>query len=182
MPYRDPIHSNLRIFPTCLGCVLLSVLIGLLLLLAVYCIPARLVQDECYESLPVLLEEDTYPLDPYSGRKLDNYTDSTILLEVAYPGEESVLDQAVNVYTERLELSSSPFKSFMSIYSETGESTAPYEYARYWHGYLVFLRPLFAKLNYPQIRQFNLPDTLTVRIAQLQLLQRSALSHQMHTQ
>ena len=169
--HREGRHSR-SIVSVCLGCVLLSALIGLLLLLAVYGIPARLMQDECYESFPVLLEENTYPLDTYSGRTLDNFTDSTMFLEAAYTGEESVLEQAVNVYSARLETSSNPYTSFVSIYSENGESTAPYEYARYWHGYLVFLRPLFAKLNYPELRQLNLIVQYTLLLVLLCLIQK----------
>ena len=160
----------------CLGTsillVLVSILLGFSLLLLPYLVPARLTQDECYESLPVLVEEDRYPLDPRSGRKLDNFTDCTMLLEAAYTGEESVLELAVNVYSARLETSSNPYTSFVSIYSENGESTAPYEYARYWHGYLVFLRPLFAKLNYAQIRQLNLAVQYTLLLALLCLIQK----------
>lgn len=160
----------------CLGTsillVLVSILLGFSLLLLPYLVPARLTQDECYESLPVLVEEDRYPLDPRSGRKLDNFTDCTMLLEAAYTGEESVLEQAVNVYSARLETSSNPYTSFVSIYSENGESTAPYEYARYWHGYLVFLRPLLAKLNYPELRQLNLIVQYTLLLVLLCLIQK----------
>ncbi len=164
--------SRLRVFPTCLWSVLLSILVGFLLLLAVFHIPVRFMQEECRESVRIFQEEDRYPNDPYSGRRLDNYTDCTMLLEAAYTGEESVLEQAVNVYSARLETSSNPYTSFVSIYSENGESTAPYEYARYWHGYLVFLRPLLAKLNYPELRQLNLIVQYTLLLVLLCLIQK----------
>ena len=164
-------YSRLRVFPTCLWIVLLSILVGFLLLLAVFHIPVRFMQDECRESVRIFEEEDRYPNDPYSGRRLDNYTDSVFLLGAAYPGEESILDQTINVYTRRLVDNNSPVKAFISLYSGTEEMQSQ-EYARYWHGYLVTLRPLLAALNYPEIRQFNLIVQYTLLLVLLFLIQR----------
>ena len=164
--------SRLRVFPTCLWSVLLSILVGFLLLLAVFHIPVRFMQEECRESVRIFQEEDRYPNDPYSGRRLDNYTDSIFLLGAAYPGEESILDRTIHVYTQRTVDVPSPVRSFISIYSKESEEVQPTEYAWYWHGYLLTLKPLLTMLNYQQIRHLNLAVQYTLLLVLLFLIQR----------
>lgn len=135
--------------------LLISLILGFLLLFAVYHIPARFTVDECVESAPYFTESGEYPTETYSQRLLDNYADCVMLLEASYLGEESALEQVVNSYHNTIQ-DSNPYYSFRRMYSGSKKEILSTSYARYWHGYLTVLRPLFTKLNYQQIIQINL--------------------------
>ncbi len=147
----------------------LSIFFGFFGLVFSYLIPARTMLDECAESVPVFSEETTYPRETYSERQLDNWTDCIMLQEAAYPGEEDVFDKAVNARYERVR-GLNPCESFVEIHSGSPEEVYAFEYARYWHGYLLFLRPLLAKLNYAQIRTVNQCIQFALLLAVLYLL------------
>lgn len=51
-----------------------------------------------------------------------------------------------------------PAETLVSVYSqeETRDVIKSYSYGRYWHGYLLFLKPLLVFLNYGEIRYVNM--------------------------
>lgn len=98
------------------------------LLTLVWCIPNHLLYDNMESSLEIINREGrdwAYTFTYAVGSRLDNVTDGTML--------EAVYDY------ESLQ---SPFLQALSIN----------RYSRYWHGYLVVLRPLMVILDYVQIR------------------------------
>ncbi len=152
--------------------VLFSIFLGFLLLLASNQIPARLIEDKCRESAPFLSEAGVYPVEQYSGHKLDNFSDCVMLLVATYPGEEPSLDRTMSSYFLHVQ-EKSPYDSFVRIYSgRPNLEIETSEYARYWHGYLLSLRPLFTKLNYMQILQLNQCVQYTLLLLVLLLLYR----------
>lgn len=105
----------------------------------VFCIPDEWVVDKQQESLSLFDEngaEDEWPFIRESegwiwiftharGAQLDNATDYTMILNVI-PGSADA-----SVFYKAMDCN---------------------DYARYWHGYLIFLRPLMLVFSYMQIR------------------------------
>ena len=93
--------------------LLLCVAVGFALLAAAYSLPASAMQDECYESVHVFLPEERVDRDPLTGHSQANFTDALFLLEAAYQGEESRLNQTVANY----------FRATPGLYNGTFEKT-----------------------------------------------------------
>lgn len=97
----------------------------------VYLIPDSLVEKTVSESLNSLNSEGTYPISFLftESARLDNYTD--ILM----------INRNIQIETR--------YNFFQNAFYNNG-------YARYWHGYLVLLRPLLIFFNHQQIRYINI--------------------------
>lgn len=133
-----------------------------LLLFAAYALPGEPVRANVYRSVPLLQREGLYPA--FFGFKLfqmDNYTDTIMLFEAATADETPPLtammtNTAYNV--DNFETLPDDLQTYLEKNLATGaERTAappltPFSYARYWHGYLILLRPLLLFLTYGQIR------------------------------
>lgn len=112
-------------------------LLGTLLLLLAYCLPVNGARAE--ESLQIKVYEGEYPsanilhnnagqnFGAYKPETLDDATDYEILRRVYYDCGSDKLYQAMDMQ----------------------------EYARYWHGYVVLLRPVLNCLNYFDFRTLN---------------------------
>ncbi len=171
--------------------LLLCVVLGFVLLALAYLLPVSAMQDECYESLHAFLPEEIVKTDPLSGHDQDNFTDALLLLEAAYPGTESLTERVIGNYflaTPGLVGASfpdregimffgeeyvNPIKSFLDLYGyENGGRSM--SYSRYWHGYLVFLKPLLCLFNYDQIRLLYFAAETLLGLAALALLLKKA--------
>lgn len=166
---------------------LLCVALGFGLLCLVYSIPASLMQDECYESLPAFSEDGIVDNDPLSGHKQDNFSDAVRLLEAACPEQGNLLERVIGCYfmaTPALpgmefekpegllffeEEPLNPVKSFRDLYGYETQGR-PICYSRYWHGYLIYLKPLLAVFNYNQIRLISAGAQTLLLLALLALL------------
>ena len=116
-------------------------------------IPSSFLSKNIGKSVETLKKEGMYPSFGVSWRKiaLDNFTDSLMLntaysvdsgnpfrsslVNIRYDGDEDSLNQVVNL--EKLYLHG-------KVHVEG--------YERYWHGYLIYLRPLLVFFSYSQIR------------------------------
>ena len=133
--------------------MLCAILAGAVLLTAVYSIPYDAIRDNIISSAEILNEEGPYP-DEYSWcmSELDNFTDGIMLSEACCETEGSALSRAMS--SERYML----YYGWAGIFFYLGIS--PIEsfdsYARYWHGYLVTLKPLLTITDYSGIRIINL--------------------------
>ncbi|MCM1540739.1 MAG: hypothetical protein NC121_05700 [Blautia sp.] len=145
-------------------------LTGYLLLVAAYLIPEEYMQENMIESAKNF-EMNTYPrLMGTRNSQLDNFTDALMLLNASHVEEdESVFEQAVNVKRYGV-VDRNPNESLINIYGEGGQEYEELSYARYWHGYLIFLKPLLALFEYGTIRyilmfvQLGLFVTLIVKL------------------
>lgn len=170
--------------------LLLCVIAGFALLAAAYALPASAMQDECYESVHSFLPEERVDRDPLTGHSQDNFTDALFLLEAAYPGGEPLLEQTVanyfratpGLYNGRFEKTEgliffgeeyvNPAKTVVDLYNYESDSIRV-SYSRYWHGYLVLLKPLLCLFNYSQVRLICLAaETLLAAAAVLLLLKK----------
>lgn len=160
--------------------LLVCILAGTLLLSAVYCIPKGPIDRHVAASVPALAEEGPSPqLFSWCASQLDNFTDAIMLMSAAYDGEGSPLEQAMSVTRGRMEKhKDSPFQAMKAHYldGESYDSTA--DYTRYWHGYLVYMKPLLAITTYQGIRILNACLQLVLLGALLVLLHRRGLKGQ----
>ena len=135
--------------------VLLAVLIGAGLLAGVYALPVNRIENNVKKSVYTMQSEGLYPtLFKWATSTLDNFTDSFMLMEAAAPPIDSVLVDAMNVPHGGI-YEQNPVEGIVSHYvaGEAYDVIGPY--ARYWHGYLIFLKPLLLFFDYSQIRILN---------------------------
>ncbi|MBQ7521529.1 MAG: hypothetical protein IJU14_01460 [Clostridia bacterium] len=142
--------------------VLICSAVGLVLLILVYLIPTQKTDDNVrksaqeffdYSAFNWLIGENTDSLI------LDNYTDSWILLESAYDtrsDENSVWQNAVAVKNSTInEFIHSKNAILLNHYLKNTPFDGTETYPRYWHGYLIFTKPLFFFIHYRDFRIIN---------------------------
>ncbi len=137
-------------------CVLVCVGVGFALLLAVFSLDADKTGGNISKSAEVFVQEGNYPrVYAFSGiKQQDNFTDAIMLGSAAYIADKGVVDRAVNIYRAALN-GKSPSESLVSYYVD-GLMEKESAYARYWHGYLIILKPMLALFTYQQIRIINI--------------------------
>lgn len=133
-----------------------GVLIGFLLLVLVYMLPVGSMRENVKGSAGEWYEEGAWPvmINGYSGSILDNFTDSLMLSIAIYENEESTVTQAMKNYYAMESVDSLPFDSLYAYLQD--ESCYGENYARYWHGYLVILKPLLMFFSYSDLRILNM--------------------------
>lgn len=141
--------------------ILRKILIAYFVLLAVFLssltlsslIPSALIRQNIGSSLPTLESEGTYPSFGVPWRRivLDNFTDS-LMLNTAYTvdSHRPFRSALVNNRFEGITDNVNQITNLKNGYLHYNVSEVTYE--RYWHGYLVFLRPLLLFVSYPGIR------------------------------
>ncbi|KKP86902.1 MAG: hypothetical protein UR89_C0011G0005 [Candidatus Roizmanbacteria bacterium GW2011_GWA2_35_8] len=116
-------------------------------------IPSSLLKTNITQSLVTLKNEGTYPsIGPvWRSIVLDNYTDP-LILNTAY-SVDSTDSLKSSLLNYRYMESSNQFNQIINL-EKTVLDRAPFKvaYERYWHGYLVYLRPLLSLFSYNQIR------------------------------
>lgn len=143
---RTILHSAI-LLPSC-------ILIGFLLLSLMYLIPESAMHGTLSSSYDQIAAEETYPLDAFSGRSLDNFSDALIMLECGYTGTETPFVKAANSPFYEVN-GMDPHSSVGLINQAAPEQLTLNNYSRFWHGYQVWLRPLLLIFNYQQIRVLN---------------------------
>ena len=132
------------------------------LLLAAYALPGERVRQHVYDSARTIQNEGLYP--QYLGFKLfqmDNYTDTLMLFEAASayelpPLQAMMTNTAYNV--DNFETLADDLAWYIEKDWSTGAQRTdapalePFSYARYWHGYLIWLRPLLLLMPYTGVR------------------------------
>lgn len=129
--------------------LVIGCLFGYLLLVLVYCIPVSRLYNNVYISSYIFERESAYPqLIAHGNSQLDNYTDALMILAAAYPSEDP-WTSAVNIpyYSN-----GNPYETLVSMHTGDDTNAGVNFYNRYWHGYLVILKPLLVFSNYATIR------------------------------
>lgn len=103
----------------------------------------------------------------YKSAILDNQTDAVMLSEAIYPSENPIKDSLLVpmfIYDGRdtQELS---LMAYLNNDMETNRGVSVYP--RYWHGYLVFLKPFFCLFDFADSRMFHLGFQMILFIAML---------------
>ena len=147
MAMKDKVIKNLvRYIVTVLSCCIL----GTFLLFLVFLLPVGPMRENMGEIADSLIEEGTTPqmLKGVKSTQLDNFTDRIMIMAALYDGDESALKKAVAVYNDDM--------GYLKLLIEGGKPEVQADdYAYYWHGYLVLLKPLLLLMNYYEIRLLN---------------------------
>lgn len=134
--------------------IVLSLIFYLVLSLA-YCIPTSgRIRNNMENSVSYFDSNDYYPqlMDNYNSR-LDNWTDSVMLLEAANEDNRNPFEASLNSYF-LYGGKTNPVEVLKQEYTNISNDYTNFSYARYWHGYLVILKPLLWLFNYGGIRSF----------------------------
>lgn len=143
--------------------VITTIIIGVFLISIVYIVDGEGLDKNLEESKATFKKETIYHLpDGTSTSVLDNFTDSAMLIIASYRGDEPLLDKGMNNYRVYEE----PKSPFEQMTTKQENPTKIVSYYRYWHGYVLFLRPLLLFFDYSEIRIIN----LTVQFSLLALL------------
>lgn len=138
------------------GLLGLAVLMGTLAILAVYLLPTGRMKKNVAKSSYIFDHEEAYPelITGFAFTRLDNFTDSVMLGTAMYDGEGSLTDKAMSNYrmfSDKLNV----IKSTSHYANDVKEVYYPKAYPWYWHGYLVYLKPLLLFFTYGEIRLLN---------------------------
>ena len=131
----------------------------LALLCMSYLIPVN--ERNMKESSELLVQEGVFPNytgndEKYIGQ--DNYTDSLMLNIISTMSKDKNILKSVMQMNYRME-DDGDFNSVNDLYylyesANTKHLFDTVSYARYWHGYVVYLKPLMFILNFSQLRVF----------------------------
>ena len=153
-----------------IAALVIASICGVLLMTAVYLIPTDRINKNVAASAEIFDREGlTNSYIPWmTSTRMDNYTDSIMLSEAAYNEDASALKKAMSskyVYVINEEDYYQPgYLNKMLL--PVSDSSAVVSYARYWHGYLLAVKPLLVVVNLYGIRVIN----ALVQIALLALL------------
>ena len=118
-------------------------------------IPRSAIEPQVKTSAKIFTEEGIYPHKvSIDGRRVlvDNYTDC-YMHDVAYCADDThPVDAAMRNYRYRDNVDITVSLEHLVSGNLLNE---PFEYGKYWHGYLVTLRPLLTVMDYGMIRILN---------------------------
>ena len=151
-----------------LAILLAAIFAGTVLMIGVYCLPTGRMLTNAAESYEIIdTEGGSFTWAPgYPGSRLDGYTDNIMLQTAVLEGSgDPVRDAMLNGRMDFPKARLSPGDALINyVYgARNGEITS---YGRYWHGYLLFLKPLLLFFNLSDIRtmlmaaQFSLAAAL----------------------
>ena len=145
---------------------IIMITVFILSIVAISLIPSEKIYENIRKSSVTLLKEgDLLRYPSYRKIKLDNYTDS-LMLNNAYsinnksPFESAMLVRENYIYGISAEATRDVLGEHIQTKAQVEElenlinnnPDESHEYARYWHGYLVYLRPLLLLFDYSKIR------------------------------
>lgn len=133
-----------------------GVAIGFILMVTVYILPTEPMRMNVQRSAEEWHDEGAWPLliNGYSSSILDNFTDSLILSIAVFDNGELFLKEAMNNSYAMQSVESLPFDSLYAYLQD--EDCYGEDYARYWHGYLVVVKPLLLLFSYSDLRVLNM--------------------------
>lgn len=136
-----------------------GIMLGTLAMILVYAFPVERMETNVRSSMEVFYTESVYPQQApgYKATQLDNETDAIMLLGAIYDGG------GYPVWQQAMRVARIDFKDIPSCCNDlvkyAWENQIPdgeTEYSRYWHGYMLWLKPLLLKLDYADIRMLNM--------------------------
>jgi len=145
-----------------------GILIGALLLTAVYTLPLDNIKKNVQKSAATVESEGSYPFlySNWRSMRLDNFTDSIMLLIASYNGDQGVVKNAMlSTYIRFVDLD--PAEGLVKWSTGITDGIETHSYSRYWHGYLVWLKPLLEIMEYQQIRIVNTVGQILLVLAVL---------------
>lgn len=152
---KTKISKLIKDFLGIIAVIAMSTLIGTIFLIVVYMLPVQNMYKNASETASTLMSEGDYYMWIPSDRtsQSDNFTDALMIQTAIYNGTESFVDKAMMNPRISYEGSSIIENLEKTVNNERGGVRTTY--ARYWHGYLIILKPLLLLFNYSSIRWIN---------------------------
>lgn len=138
-------------------------IVGALLLFLVHLLPTGIMKEHLYHSQDIIIKEnqDEVQLPGYPASFTGNFTDCLMLEHAIYRNNQhSAFSQAMHMYRMESHYDESdpsgwwPGVSLID-YINGNPQAREVEYARYWHGYLLVLKPLLLVTSLGSIRILN---------------------------
>ena len=111
------------------------------------------IQENVAEAANIMQKDGSHPELVYGHQDtmIDNLTDSIMLLTARHEGTESIFEEALLI--NRISVNGMMDSEILAA-EASGEKLAGdvTSYGRYWHGYLLYVKPLLMVFNYGQIR------------------------------
>lgn len=150
-----------------------AILIATVLMFGAYMLPTDNMRQHVNESIDMLIKEGNYPSWApglvYANR--DGFTDALMLNIAVNDSSKSVVDRAMMNYRTAYDEQISQAEMLKRLVNNDKLSDAiKIEYSRYWHGYLIFLKPLLLFFNLQEIRVINFVIQLFLLVYVLQLI------------
>lgn len=150
--------------------LLSSVLLGTILLTLIFCLPVESARENVKESLYQMIEVKDDPAGDADRKYIlsikENFTDALMVQNALERVEgESMLAHAMYVY--HYDLNDETYttwqteNSLITFLREGEDGLYLREYSKYWHGYLVYLKPLLMCMSW---------ETLEIFLAAVQIL------------
>lgn len=136
--------------------LILGLMAATILMLLINLLPEKAMKQHITESVKVMEQEQDYHevIPGMISSRLDNFTDSIMLVSSAHKAETGLIDRTMNGYRVLYE-GKTPSETLAAYGTgEEGYSVSPY--SRYWHGYQIILKPLLLFFNYQEIRYLNM--------------------------
>lgn len=138
--------------------ILFCSVIFTILMVLVYCIPTERIKENVQNSMTIYeTEGDYYYWAPeIQSSRLDNFTDALMLNIAMYDNSDSAVKKAMNNSYIAYSDSSSQTVALDRIinHKQEGEDNI-INYSRYWHGYLIWLKPALCFFSMSEIRYIN---------------------------
>lgn len=124
------------------------------LLVLAYLLPTGPMQANLAASAGILAEEREYHrvIPGVVSTQLDNYTDSWMMGNAVYDSARPVWKQALACTSA--DYGAGPLDGLVR-YLDREQGYREVDYTRYWHGYLVLLKPFFLLFDYADLRVLN---------------------------
>ena len=173
MKELNPIKTALKM----LGIVVGASVIGLVLMWLVYLLPVEPMVEHMLDSYETIREQDTWDDDYLQALEwaeiLDTGTNIIMYHEVIYPNtgnafEDSLLAPGGNTWDDMVGDWTAGLMHFAEDRDYSADNTITY--ARYWHGYLLLLKPLFSVVTLDVIYILNTVALLALCMAVVYLL------------
>ncbi len=132
-----------------------SVILGAMLLFFTFSLPNGAIRKNAENAGYVFAIESGYPyMDGKISKGLDNHTDAMMILN-AFFEEEGATDMQRAMGIWRPSYNEHGCDIQLQLYLAGEEGYTGISYARYWHGYLIFLKPLMMMVDYLSFRDIN---------------------------
>lgn len=150
------ISEYIKIYAKSICIVLITVIIGIISMIAIYSIPAGRMYTNAQKSIKLYEAEGVYPswANGKISSRLDNFTDSIMVQKAIFPGSGNIVNDAMLNPSYSYD-GETPVGSLLKTLQGESENRSIHNYARYWHGYLLILKPLLLLRPVQDIRELN---------------------------
>lgn len=152
--------KNIKMGLKLAGIIIGGMVTGFILMVAVYLLPTDRMKGHVADSSEIFNYEGIYPqiITGFKCSQLDNYTDSLMYATAIHPGNGNVVRDAMqNARYEYWDCNMvQALNDYANDVSDREDMRYEITYPRYWHGYLVILKPLLLFLDISEIRMFSM--------------------------